>query len=248
MKDTPKYFALLLPVAVLVSGCNRSEPTPPVATSSAPTSGQTKPIPFVNGDTLPQTSGKEEHHEDGEEPHHDHFMAEGALVTNHGIALFQETQASGGHSPDQRARIIAERLNRTAEMQGLDPKNIVALPANGLPTVSFAAPKGKVIVLATVDSQTASQFGYKSNPGLLAAWWRDVLRDHAAIIAGKPPLYTTPYSSALQKVYSLCQKEQKGVPTHESFEQALGKLSRDDHDELQGLYIQVPKNYRPQTN
>ncbi len=257
MKYTSRLTAALFPVAIFIAGCSRSEPIPVAAGSSASANiesgrehGHEEPV--VNGDKLPEIAEEDKHPEGkGEEQHgahHDHFEAEGALVTNHGIALFQETQSSGGLSPEQRARIVTRRLNQTAETQGLDPKQIVAIPANGLPTVSFVTSQGKNIVLATIDTQTAGQFGFKSNPGALASWWRDVLRDHAAIIAGSSPLYTTPYSSALQNVYMLCQKEQKGVPTHESFEQALTKLSREERDDLQGLYIQVPKNYRSQAN
>lgn len=186
--------------------------------------------------------------EEAEGAHHKHFEAQGALVTNHEIALFQETQTAGGVSPSERAQVVTQRLNETAESTGLDPQNIVARMENDLATVYYARPDNTGYVLATVDPKTAAQFGFGENPGILTFWWRDVLRDHACIIAGNPPIYTTPYSSILQRVYSLCQAEQKGVPTHESFETAIGKLSREEHDALQGLYVQVPTNYRPQTD
>lgn len=183
---------------------------------------------------------------EAEGAHHKHFEADGALVTNHEIALFLETQEAGGVSPSERAEVVTQRLNDTAESTGLDPKNIQARIVNDLPTVFYAKPDSEGYVLATIDPQTAAQFGFANDPAILALWWRDVLRDHSCIIAGNPPIYTTPYSSILQRVYSLCQAEQKGVPTHESFETAIGKLSRDEHDALQGLYVQVPANYRPQ--
>lgn len=186
--------------------------------------------------------------EEAEGAHHKHFEADGALVTNHEIALFMETQTAGGVSPSERAQIVTQRLNETAESTGLDPQNIVARIDKDLATVCYAKPGKPAYVLATIDPKTAAQFGFGKNPALLTLWWRDVLRDHACIIAGNPPIYTTPYSSILQRVYSLCQAEQKGVPTHESFETAIGKLSREEHDALQGLYVQVPTNYRPQTD
>ena len=186
--------------------------------------------------------------EEAEGAHHKHFEADGALVTNHEIALFMETQTAGGVSPSDRAQIVTQRLNDTAESTGLDPKNIQARIVNDLPTVFYDKPDGAGYVLATIDPQTAAQFGFADDPAILALWWRDVLRDHSCIIAGNPPIYTTPYSSILQRVYSLCQAEQKGVPTHESFETAIGKLTREEHDALQGLYVQVPANYRPQTD
>lgn len=182
----------------------------------------------------------EDHHE------HPHFEAEGALVTNHGIPLFQETQTAGGVSPAQRAQIVAQRLNDRAVNNGLEPTKIQARLIRNVASVCFVELSGKTYNLATVDPQTAAQFGYPANPARLTLWWRDVLRDHACVIAGKPPIYTTPYSSALQNVYSLCQRQQKGIPTHEEFEKAIASLSRADRNDLQGLYVQVPSNYRPQ--
>jgi len=182
------------------------------------------------------------------EHEHQHFEAEGALVTDHGIPLFQETQTAGGISPSQRAQIVARRLNDKAMGKGLDPTKIQARLINDVAAVCFVEPSGGAFNLATVDPQTATQFGYPANSARLTFWWRDVLRDHACVIAGNPPIYTTPYSSALQNVYSLCQKQEKGIPSHEGFEKAISNLSRADHDDLQGLYIKVPSNYHPQKN
>jgi len=182
------------------------------------------------------------------EHEHQHFEAEGALVTDHGIPLFQETQTAGGISPSQRAQIVARRLNDKAMGKGLDPTKIQARLINDVAAVCFVEPSGEAFNLATVDPQTATQFGYPANSARLTFWWRDVLRDHACVIAGNPPIYTTPYSSALQNVYSLCQKQEKGIPSHKGFEKAISNLSRADHDDLQGLYIKVPSNYHPQKN
>lgn len=196
----------------------------------------------AGGNSVAGAAPDEEHHE------HQHFEAEGALVTDHGIPLFQETQTAGGVSPTQRAQIVAQRLNDRAVGNGLDPAKIQARLIHNIASVCFVEPSGRFYNLATVDPQTAAQFGYPTNAARLTLWWRDVLRDHACVIAGKPPIYTTPYSSALQNVYSLCQKQEKGVPTHEGFEKAIANLSRADHDDLQGLYIKVPSNYHAQPN
>ena len=223
-------------------------PEPAVQVAAAPETPVVAPAPET-------ADGHDEHKanaaapaEEAESAHHKHFEAQGALVTNHEIALFMETQTAGGVSPSERAQIVTQRLNDTAESTGLDPQNIVARMENDLVTVYYAKSGSTGYVLATIDPKTAAQFGFGEDPALLTYWWRDVLRDHACIIAGNPPIYTTPYSSILQRVYSLCQAERKGVPTHESFETAIGKLTREEHDALQGLYVQVPENYRPQTD
>ncbi len=223
-------------------------PQPTIQVAAAPETPVAAPASETADDHDEHKANPAVSAEEAEGAHHKHFEAQGALVTNHEIALFMETQKAGGVSPSERAQIVTQRLNETAESTGLDPEKIVARMENDLATVYYAKPGKAGYVLATVDPKTAAQFGFGKNPALLTYWWRDVLRDHACIIAGNPPIYTTPYSSILQRVYSLCQAEQKGVPTHESFETAISKLSREEHDALQGLYVQVPTNYRPQTD
>lgn len=75
-----------------------------------------------------------------EQTHHNHFQAEGSLVSDHGIPLFLETQTSGGFSPRRRAEIVVERLNRLAATHGLEAEHIVMHIERGIPTVFFFHP------------------------------------------------------------------------------------------------------------
>lgn len=264
---SPAYKAgAVLAAALALAGCRRvpepeaaatavaAEPTAAEPTAAEPSASATAPASLVQGDAQPEVEDAEAHYDQvhgkgKEHDHHDHFQAEGTLVSNHGVPLLQETQTSGGFDPAKRAQIVAQRLNDMAESHGLEAEHIVTRVENGVPTVFFfhrhkAGEPGHV--LATLDPRTAGQFGYGSRPGILAFWWRDVLRDHALIVSGQPPVYTTPYAQPLQRLYVLCQRARQGVPTHESFEKALEGLTQPERDALQSLYISVPANYRPQ--
>lgn len=208
----------------------------------------------IDGDARPEIQEARAHHDalhpsGKHQEGHEHFEAEGALVTNHEIPLLLETQAAGGFTPQRRAEIVAERLNEMVHEHSLEAEHIVVHMKNGIPTVYYShAGESKKAghLIATVDRKTAAQFGLKNNAGKLAFWWRDVLRDHALIIAGEPPLYTAPYTQALQRLYAACQQEKKGIPSHDAFEKALKRLSVSERDSLQSLYNRVPANYRPQ--
>lgn len=173
-----------------------------------PLNGEGKEIAAAQpagGNSVAGVAPDEDHHE-----HHQHFEAEGALVTDHGIPLFQETQTAGGISPAQRAQIVAQRLNDRAIGNGLEPTRIQALLIHNVASVCVVEPSGKAYNLATVDPQTAAQFGYRSNPARLTLWWRDVLRDHILYYRGKTAyLYHTLFQCAPERVFAM-SKARKG--------------------------------------
>lgn len=258
----------LMGLAAAVAGCSRapqpaeaSAPSDPTPAASAPAgpeaaaSSPGKPASILDGDAQPEvedgvTRREAVGRDEGQEGHHDHFAAEGTLITNHGIPILMQTQTAGGFTPQRRAEAIAGRLNQMAGEEGFEASDIVARRVNGFYTVYCASPEGgrPGHVLATVDSTTAAQFGFGKDPAWLAFWWRDVLRDHALIISGAAPIYTTPYIQSLQRLYTLCQRERKGVPSPQSFEKALSALTPTERDALQSLYIRVPSLYRPLEN
>ncbi len=263
-------FCTVMGAALVLSGCGRPANTPQETRAqgdSVNVASQPQPRPAavktLDGDAQPEIDDKAAHHDsaspehdehdkgknsEGHTTNHSHFRAEGALVSNHGIPLFLETQSSGGFTPQRRAELVTDRLNDMAQSHGLEAEHISMRSVNGVPTVFFFHPHRKGEpghVLATIDPKTAAQFGFGNQPDRLAFWWRDVLRDHTLIVSGEPPLYTTPYSGSLQRFYELCQREHKGVPTHESFEQALANMKVSERDALHTLYIRVPSNYQP---
>ena len=179
-RGTAAGFGLAAIVVLLVLGSfllrskqAKSSATLPqlTAVKSEATETITKQPSGVNG--VDGVAPDEDHHE------HQHFEAEGALVTDHGIPLFQETQTAGGISPEQRAKLVAQRLNDRAVNNGLEPTKIQARLIHNIASVCFVEPSGKAYNLATIDPQTAAQFGYPANPARLTFWWRDILRDHA---------------------------------------------------------------------
>jgi hypothetical protein len=222
---------------VFLTGCQRGS-APETAQSAAPKKPTAKPVP----------TQKHEEHDEGS---HEHFAAKGTLVTNHGIPLLRESQTAGGFTPERRAQIVAERLNNMATTHGLESEVVFMRRVNGVPTVFFFhehSRDNKGHVLATIDFMTAKQFGFANAPETLAYWWRDVLRDHALIVEGNPPRWTIRYAQPIQQLYNLTQKERRGVPSHESFERALSKLTDPERDILTSLYVSVPSNYKPMSD
>lgn len=208
------------------------------------------PKGVIDGDIQPEVEESQAHHDivssRGTTKRFQRFLAEGSLVSNQGIPLIQQTQTAGGLTPVERAEVVAQRLNDLSATDTLQAELILVRLVDNTATV-FASPLsngGFGQVLATVDGKTAAQFGFENEPGLLAFWWRDVLRDHVLIISGKPPIYTTPYAQPMQRLYGLCRSQ--GVPTPKTIENALSQLSPAEKDALQSLYINVPSNYRPQ--
>ena len=177
-----RIFALLF--SILFSACagctHRTVP------NIAPPAASAIPISVTTAPTSDQDAhiGAAGHHSADEDHHHDHFLADGTLVTNHGIPLFRETQAFKW-SPEERAQKVTARLNMIATTHGLEADSVFMRRVGGLPTVFFYhhhGPGSEGHILATVDPKTAAEFGYGSKPETLAYWWRDVLRDHALLI------------------------------------------------------------------
>lgn len=231
---TPFFSLIAITGLACLTGCQRGS-APKTASTIVAKQPAAKPA---------ATKRHEEHDEDS----HEHFAAKGTLVTNHGIPLLRESQTAGGFTPERRAQIVAERLNNMATTHGLESEVIFMRRVNGVPTVFFFhehSRDNKGHVLATIDPMTAKQFGFANAPETLAYWWRDVLRDHALIVEGNPPRWTIRYAQPIQQLYNLTQKERRGVPSHESFERALSKLTDPERDILTNLYVSVPSNYKP---
>jgi len=179
-----------------------------------------------------------------------HFAANGSTVTDHGIPLFQETQALRWR-PAGRARRVAARLNLISATHDFDPVSIFMKHVGGQPTVFYYHRHGSTSeghLIATVDARTARQFGYGGRADLLAYWWRDVLRDHVLITKGEPPRWTTRYASTLELLYEQLQQLRAGVPSQSSFDEALSRLAPGEVQALKTLYVNVPVNYHPTPN
>jgi hypothetical protein len=252
MKQSSNLLTILLMACifgVILSGCHRSAPPQPVSGNNPPVKNSSSKLPHAKkvGHDSDVRNGHADNDGDHDEEAHRHFAAQGALVTDHGIPLLRESQHAGGFTPERRAQIVAERLNNMATTHGLEPGVLSVRRVKGYPTVFFfhkhdSSSQGHV--LATVDPRTAKQFGFANHPEVLAYWWRDIMRDHALVIAGSPPRWTTRYAQPMQQLYDFCQKEQRGVPSHESFERALSKLSPAEREILSNLYMSVPDNYQ----
>ena len=255
--------AMSLSIAGLLVGCGHTRQAESQAPSdnSSPANNVesaniSSPAPEpLNSEVTPASppgerpAGPDEEHQEG--GHHKHFTAEGAVITDHGLPMLEESQAIGSLSPEQRAAIVVDRLNTLIETHDFDDDAIFMRMINGYPCVFFYHNHGSGIeghLLATVDPKTAGEFGYQDRAVLLAYWWRDILRDHALIIGGKTPHWTTRYAPTMQRLYQIMQEEQAGVPSHESFEQAMVRLSPDEKTALQHLYSSVPVGYAPQPN
>lgn len=225
------------PVAARPEGHNTAPPSAATHASGSPTAAVTHADDHAS-----------QGHE-GEGHHHEHFIAQGPVVSDHGIPLFKETQTFDNLSPQQRAEKVTGRLNMIAVTHGLEADSVFMRRIRGCPCVFYYhnhGPKSEGHLLATIDPLTAREFGFQKNPEFLAYWWRDVLRDHALVITGQTPRWTTRYAPPMQRLYEFLQQTRRGVPSHESFDLALSKLSSADLGSLRSLYVSVPANYRPQ--
>lgn len=261
-------------VAGLVSGCNRggnpanrlqshAESSVPVTTLRAASSNAGSRDRSQVGGRSHQEDGhaveEGQRHEQGDshaggvedesgDHQHEHFVAAGAVVENHGVPLIVETQIANNWSPEERARRVAARLNMIASTHGISADSIFMRVVRGMPTVFFYhehGPRSQGHVLATIDHATARQFGFEKKSRNLAYWWRDVLRDHVLIVQGKSPRWTSRYAPPMQHLYTALQEHRKGVPDHDTFERALSELLPAERESLKTLYISVPANYEP---
>ncbi len=258
------YAAVLFIVVLAATGCHQ-EPTPTGLTVTTPPGvlkGGTG-TPITTGDAAAVSPGLDkskpdsdvhgahnsvDHHHD-EAHQHEHFIAQGAQITDHTIPLIRETQPCGNMTPEKRAQVVVARLNMIANTHGLNADSVFVRHVNGMTCVFYYhhhGPDSEGHILATVDPQTAGEFGDAHDPDRLAYWWRDVMRDHILLIQGKTPHWTTRYASTIEQLHVSIQNVQQGVPTHETIEQVLSQLPPADMEALRGLYSSVPVNYRPE--
>lgn len=231
-----------LGIALIAFGC-ASHTGPSNSILGSPTGNAT-----ITKATLSEGTQSEHSPAHTEGAHHEHFVASGSLITDHGLPLIAETQTFQW-VPEERARRVTARLNMIAASHELNAASVTMRRVNGYPTVFYYHHHGlgsEGHILATIDPLTASQFGHEDNAEALAYWWRDVLKDHLLLIEGEAPRYTTRYTPNLQRLHEHLQGIRAGVPSHSSFDLVLSQLSLQERTDLRNLYRNVPVNYRPQ--
>jgi len=167
------------------------------------------------------------------------------MVTSHGMPLFMIRASSGDYSAPERARIIAERLNKRWREEMLTPEMLLIERMKGQMCIVHRMPGRMSDLLVTVDRSTAAPF--RVSPDVLASWWLVLLKDNVSLALGQYPTATgeTPCGVAFAAVYEVAHQRTEAGRKIEArtLHEAVSGLSAVMRDHLMHAAERVPPDF-----
>jgi hypothetical protein len=198
---------------------------------------------------------------DYEDWHHGQRHPHGAISLENFQLLVLRTEGSGGQIIDERASGLVERLNEAlldiAEGRG---GSFEVIDDQRMPAVAFRRAGRDPLVIAHVRG--GDVIGYRRrSPGydisndsndritadLVAAWWRAVISDAAAMFIRKQPPSSasrTEEGSVLRLIYERARARSGDTPSTLELVEAIDGADAYERRQLEALGMRVPADFR----
>jgi hypothetical protein len=197
---------------------------------------------------------------DYEDWHHGRRHPHGAILLENFELLVLRTEGEGGQSIDERAGQLVDRLNEAlldiAEGRG---GSFEVVEDQRMPAVAFRRAGRDPLIIARV--RRGDVIGYRRrSPGydaatdsndrvtaeLVAAWWRAVISDAAAMFIRKQPPSSasrTEEGSVLRLIYERARARSGDAPSTLELVEAIDNADAYERRQLEALGIRVPADF-----
>lgn len=178
------------------------------------------------------------------------------IVTAHGADMFTIMTGTGIFTPFERARQVADRLNRLLAGHEGEPNPEMFRVATIDDEVVIQhhmmheerGPMGSFTWLVTIDQRLAERFpGAGGDRDRLARWWLALFQDHLSLALGLQPSYTTDThcGKGFLVVYRKAREmEPTGVISHATLVSTIAQIDEYDREHLWRLaHTGVPDDF-----